>query len=294
MFRLTFNTEDKVASGKPFKGTTKFAQGKGSLYKTIQYVGKNPPDKTFIDVGWLQFFVEKRGNDVIATQATPDETANWEGVNRYSKEKFDAQDKKYQEWRAQYTGNAEASDVEVPASIEPIKKAPLAMHKVEWTPYSKWKGSNIKVFKVDGNYIRTNVDPDWNQGGHSEVYDYVPKNEIWIERMRSPEEEKFTLIHELAEYEKMREKMPYTDAHTTVANVLEREARLNPQRVDYDLEKQLSKFAPEEEPIQRPPVIEERIQVARKTKGKGKILYDPYKSYYLGHEIRQPELVANL
>ena len=79
-----FDTEDKVASGKPFQGTTKFPVGKGSVYKSMEYVGSNPPAKAFIDVGWAQFNVVKDGKDVKITKITPDDTANWEGVNKYT------------------------------------------------------------------------------------------------------------------------------------------------------------------------------------------------------------------
>jgi hypothetical protein len=80
----TFNTNDKVASGKPFYGTTKFAEGKGSVYNTMEYVGKNPPIKTDIDIGWAQFNVVGTPDGVKIKRIYPDKDANWEGVNAYN------------------------------------------------------------------------------------------------------------------------------------------------------------------------------------------------------------------
>lgn len=81
----TFDSNDKVASGKPFIGTTKFYKGKGSVYRTIEYVGKNPPKKAFVDLGWAQYNVSgTTDGDIQLDKVTPDETANWEGVNKYT------------------------------------------------------------------------------------------------------------------------------------------------------------------------------------------------------------------
>jgi hypothetical protein len=96
----SFDSDDKVASGKPFRGTTKFFKGKGSVYATMQYVGKNPPDKAFIDLGFAQFNLVRDGADVKITKIHPDETANWEGVNAYTKEQ--RQEKMVAKYKKQY------------------------------------------------------------------------------------------------------------------------------------------------------------------------------------------------
>jgi hypothetical protein len=80
----SFNSDDKVPSGKPFIGTTKFAKGRGSVYKTLEYVGKNPPEKAFVDLGWAQYNIVKSPDGVKLEKVTPDETANWEGINKYT------------------------------------------------------------------------------------------------------------------------------------------------------------------------------------------------------------------
>jgi hypothetical protein len=80
----SFNSDDKVASGKPFIGTTKYAVGKRSVYNTIEYVGKHPPDKAFVDLGWAQYNVQNTPDGIKLVKVHPDETANWEGVNKYT------------------------------------------------------------------------------------------------------------------------------------------------------------------------------------------------------------------
>jgi hypothetical protein len=142
----------------------------------------------------------------------------------------------------------------------PITKAPLGLLKREWNPYSRWKGSKIKVYQVDGNYIRSPhmingvlvpaIDTDFTMGGHWKVYDYVPENEVWIERMKDPMENKFNLIHEIPEVFVMDEyKMPYLKAHDGIANPIEQIARKeqDPKEVDRKLEEVLDKFADEAE-----------------------------------------------
>lgn len=80
----SFNSDDKIPSGLPFVGTTKFAKGKGSVYATMEYVGKNPPKKAFIDLGWAQFNVVGTSGGLQVNRIYPDEEANWDGTNRFT------------------------------------------------------------------------------------------------------------------------------------------------------------------------------------------------------------------
>ena len=87
----SFDSDDKIPSGKPFRGTTKFATGKGSVYRTIEYVGKNPPNKTFVDLGFIQYNITSTPDGLVLEKAYPDEEANWDGTNRYTSEEALAQ-----------------------------------------------------------------------------------------------------------------------------------------------------------------------------------------------------------
>lgn len=40
----------------------------------------------------------------------------------------------------------------------------------------------IVIWQVDGNYIRNNKDVNFNNAGHHFIFDYIPVNEIWIDK----------------------------------------------------------------------------------------------------------------
>ena len=77
----------------------------------------------------------------------------------------------------------------------------------------------INVFFVSGNIIRSKYKTDFSQGGHGFVYDWIPKNEIWIES-EEREEVSPILAHEYVEMAMMRDlEMPYYDAHEIASKV---------------------------------------------------------------------------
>lgn len=79
--------------------------------------------------------------------------------------------------------------------------------------------AGVSVYIVDGNYVRNNFDVDFVLGGHGYVYDYVPKDEIWIENVPSTEDQYFNLRHEIYERDLMLEKgIEYDKAHEEAAN----------------------------------------------------------------------------
>ena len=100
----------------------------------------------------------------------------------------------------------------------------------------------LAVFLVDGKYVRDNIFPDFTEGGHSEVYNFIPATEIWIDFDISAEEIKAVLLHELHEYCLMLlEGMDYDTAHDA-ANVIEQEGRHNPDKVDELIQAELNKL----------------------------------------------------
>jgi hypothetical protein len=54
-----------------------------------------------------------------------------------------------------------------------------------------WDGT--KIYVISGKAVRDIVNADFVEGGHGYVYDYIPKNEIWIEEMLNKEDEKDNL-----------------------------------------------------------------------------------------------------
>lgn len=84
---------------------------------------------------------------------------------------------------------------------------------------------NTKIFKVNGEEVRDIFKADFIGGGHSFVYNFIPENEIWIEDMAHPDDQRKILSHELAERFLMKHLgMSYPKAHAK-ANKLESRLR---------------------------------------------------------------------
>lgn len=58
--------------------------------------------------------------------------------------------------------------------------------------------SSFKVWLVDGNYIRKNLDEEFTNFGQHYLFKFIPKNELWIDKERVPGEEKFYIDSMLA------------------------------------------------------------------------------------------------
>jgi hypothetical protein len=86
---------------------------------------------------------------------------------------------------------------------------------------------STKIFKVNGQQIRDTLCVDFIGGGHSLVYDFIPENEIWIEDMAHPADQKYILSHELVEHYLMKHlSYSYPKAHN-IANKIEERLRAN-------------------------------------------------------------------
>jgi hypothetical protein len=81
-----------------------------------------------------------------------------------------------------------------------------------------------RIYLTDGATVRRTLDPNFCFGGHWLVYDYIPKNEVWLDDAADPRELKYILVHELYELELMRGGKEYSDAHD-YANAAEKESR---------------------------------------------------------------------
>lgn len=92
------------------------------------------------------------------------------------------------------------------------------------------KIGELKIWLVSGEAARDKFRIDFAGGGHDKVYNFIPKNEIWIDDDLSPSERKFIIIHELKERKLMSKGRKYRDAHY-VATELEDIARKNPRNV---------------------------------------------------------------
>ena len=102
------------------------------------------------------------------------------------------------------------------------------------------KVDDCLVRYVRGEGVRRELDPEFVFGGNGFVYDYVPKNEVWIDVKVDPKEIPFVLLHELTERKlMMSEKKSYDVAHDMAVAVEKEERRTHgakyPGDADYDI-----------------------------------------------------------
>ncbi len=73
--------------------------------------------------------------------------------------------------------------------------------------------NGVTVWLVDGRLVRSVFDIEFTEGGHEQVYEYVPLNEVWIDDDIHDDERGFILFHELFERRLMAGGMTYDKAH---------------------------------------------------------------------------------
>lgn len=95
---------------------------------------------------------------------------------------------------------------------------------------------DVEIWKIDGKLVRDTLDIDFVEGGHEFVYNYVPKNEVWIDNDITTKERKFVILHELFERALMKKGSDYDSAHIK-ASEIEKELRLNPKKINSELKK---------------------------------------------------------
>ncbi len=99
--------------------------------------------------------------------------------------------------------------------------------------------NNIKVWIVNGELVRDVFFIDFTEGGHEFVYDFVPKNEVWLDDdLGQTEDRRFVLLHELHERALMSKGIPYDKAHQS-ASRLEIKTRHQPELLDIRLKQAL-------------------------------------------------------
>ena len=87
-----------------------------------------------------------------------------------------------------------------------------------------------RIFLVDGTHVRDKWDPIFIQGGHKLRYDFVPKEEIWIEESLPKSERPFVILHECVEIEYMKEGLDYDHAHEKAKRLEDKMRRASNRR----------------------------------------------------------------
>ncbi|MFA5133718.1 MAG: hypothetical protein WC459_02870 [Patescibacteria group bacterium] len=75
------------------------------------------------------------------------------------------------------------------------------------------KMKKISIWLINGRLVRSDFDIDFTEGGHDLVYNFVPKNEVWLDDDIISEERPYVLLHELFERSLMAKGLSYHQAH---------------------------------------------------------------------------------
>lgn len=120
------------------------------------------------------------------------------------------------------------------------KKLGKVIYDIHKRLLKKYSSEKLNVWIVDGELVRDLFFTDFTEGGHDKVYNFVPKNEIWIDDDLSFREIKFVLLHEIHERNLMAKGMKYNNAHKS-ASEIEYFCRKHSGRVDKELKKEFKK-----------------------------------------------------
>lgn len=92
----------------------------------------------------------------------------------------------------------------------------------------------IDVWLVDGKMVRTAYFVDFTEGGHDEIYSFIPEKEVWLDNDLVAKERPFVLLHELFERRLMKKGMDYDAAHEKASQV-EWQCRHEPEKLEREL-----------------------------------------------------------
>ena len=115
-----------------------------------------------------------------------------------------------------------------------------ALKKIRKEKIEEWSTPFLTVWRIDGSIVRALYMVDYADGGHDLVYDFVPKNEIWIEEVLNENERKFILLHEMHERYLMSQGKDYHHAHEG-ATIIEAHYRKNPEGLEERMREELEK-----------------------------------------------------
>src|SRR5512136_2116786 len=71
---------------------------------------------------------------------------------------------------------------------------------------------DMKVWVVDGSYIRGHIDEEFTNFGQHYRYHYIPLNELWIDQEKGSDEHAFFIDHLLVEHRLMANGISYEKA----------------------------------------------------------------------------------
>lgn len=95
------------------------------------------------------------------------------------------------------------------------------------SPYIKQveERGDIKVWVVDGTYIRGKIDEEFTNYGQYYRFPYIPENELWLDREAISDESRFFIDHLLVEHRLMKKGVSYGKALVEADRVERKERR---------------------------------------------------------------------
>ncbi|HCJ66661.1 MAG TPA: hypothetical protein DHV62_04865, partial [Elusimicrobia bacterium] len=80
---------------------------------------------------------------------------------------------------------------------------------------------DFKIFKVDSEWIKNNLDVTFGTGGHGLVHSYIPMDEIWVDPKVQKKES--LIRHEIIEHLLMKEQdLNYKKAHKKTSEAMQK------------------------------------------------------------------------
>jgi hypothetical protein len=71
---------------------------------------------------------------------------------------------------------------------------------------------DLKIWSVDGSYIRGHIDEEFTNFGQHYRHTYIPEKEFWLDHEANPDEKHFFIDHLLVEYHLMKKGKSYAEA----------------------------------------------------------------------------------
>jgi hypothetical protein len=182
--------------------------------------------------------------------------------------------------RQQGRGNEQAREVgnaaerQARAAAKPTRPADVAA-SVKLRQIGAVQG--VAIWLVNGKAVRDHLFQEFTEGGHDLVYDWIPKNEVWLDDTVVLAERKLVLQHELHERKLMNQGMEYEQAHGRALRVEDKVYRqANPSWWGTDSSGHQTKPADPRELVSVQQLLDEFDDLLGIACADGNWNYDPY------------------
>ncbi len=194
-------------------------------------VSRIEPGKTLKDyiddrwnriLGWFKPYMKQANNISINpsmnTTTSPERQHNYDWLNVEEQNKNKQKTKRYDEQVMPdnsgkgYDDMSNRFEDSDKTSITPVAKKRITADNIRSSKLGNIKGLDIVLVK--GEIIRNLIHIDFTEGGNPQVYKYMPAGEVWIEDSMDYDDIASTIVHEIFEYNIMKDlHKVYDDAH---------------------------------------------------------------------------------